>query len=196
MSKSIMSLLVVGVALLAILLVGCSDEPSPTPSVRTVPSPTSTTEPTAAPEPTNTPTLTPTATPTVTPTDIPTPEPTAPASGGSASPRLTLEEFGAWCSKFEEMAFPETYGEAVKFMEMVYTEGDSLNPPEVLEEYWQTYLEGLKIVRTVLSQYPEDDSVDFTVLFADSNYQATVSAQEAIEDGLPSEARLHVSGCF
>ena len=29
MSKSIISLLVVGVALLAILLVGCSDEPSP-----------------------------------------------------------------------------------------------------------------------------------------------------------------------
>ena len=32
MSKSIISLLVGGVALLAILLVGCSDEPSPTPS--------------------------------------------------------------------------------------------------------------------------------------------------------------------
>ena len=96
MSKSIISLLVVGVALLAILLAGCSDEPSPTPSVRTVLSPTSTTEPTVAPEPTNTPTLRPTATPTVTPTDTPTPEPTptptmAPTQAPTATPIPTPE---------------------------------------------------------------------------------------------------------
>ena len=59
---------------LAILLVGCSDEPSPAPSIRTVPSPTSTTETTVAPEPTPTPTPTsaPTNTPTPAPTDTPT----------------------------------------------------------------------------------------------------------------------------
>ena len=54
MSKSIISLLVGGVALLAVLLVGCSDEPSPTPTATTVPSPTPT--PTATPTPTDTPT--------------------------------------------------------------------------------------------------------------------------------------------
>ena len=85
MSKSIISLLIGGVALLAVLLVGCSDEPSPTPTATTVPSPTFTATPPAAPvptamptsTPTDTPTPTPTATPTPTPTDTPTPTPTA-----------------------------------------------------------------------------------------------------------------------
>lgn len=121
-----------------------------------------------------------------------------PTSEGSVSPRLTLEEFGAWCSKFEEMAEPETetYGEAVKFIEDIFDEAEGLNPPEVLEEYWQVYLEGFRIVRTVFSRHPDGDSVDISVLFGDSDYQANSSAQNAIEDGLPSGVRLHISDCF
>ena len=140
------------------------------------------------------------ATPTSQRAESPSPT-TKPASGESASPRrLTLEEFGAWCSKFEEMDFPGTYGESAKFMERIIEEGEGLSPPEVLEEYLQAYLEGSEAVHTVLSRYPEDDAVDddhFTeALFGDSDYQASVSAQEAIEEGLPSEVYVHVSDCF
>ena len=73
MSKSIMNLLVVGVALLTGLLAGCFDEPSPTPPAITVPSPTFTATPSAAPVPTDIPTATPTAVPMPTPTATPTP---------------------------------------------------------------------------------------------------------------------------
>ena len=101
--KPTMNLLVVAAALLAILLVGCSDDAAPTPI--TTPTPTATPMPTATatPEPTSTPTAAPTltsrptATPaptqTATPASLPTPtsehtpstpEPTAPAT---ATPR-------------------------------------------------------------------------------------------------------------
>ena len=53
MSKSIaLSLVGAGAVLLAILLTGCSDEPSPTPSARDGPSPTVTAQPGVTPEPT------------------------------------------------------------------------------------------------------------------------------------------------
>ena len=74
MHKPAIVLLVIAIALLAILLVGCSDEPTPTPTA------TSTPEPTAA--------LTPT------PTATPTPEPTAaltPTSAQSDSDRDVLD---------------------------------------------------------------------------------------------------------
>ena len=77
MSKSIScSVLLAGVMLLAILLAGCSSEPTPT-SVAT---------PIDTPAPTSTATLIPTATPTPPPTSTPTPRPTAtptPAQSGS-----------------------------------------------------------------------------------------------------------------
>ena len=89
MSKSIARGLVgAGAILLAILLTGCSDEPSPTPSAGDGPPPTVTAQPGVTPEPTpasttapaNTPTPEPTATPTATstlePTATPTPTPT------------------------------------------------------------------------------------------------------------------------
>ena len=67
MSKPIARGLVgAGAILLAILLTGCSDEPSPTPSPTNTPTP----------EPTPAPTLAPTHTPTPEPTPTPTPEPT------------------------------------------------------------------------------------------------------------------------
>ena len=62
MHKPAMSLPVVAAGLLAILLIGCSDETSPTPITTPTPSPV----PTATPEPT--------ATPSPVPTPIPTPQ--------------------------------------------------------------------------------------------------------------------------
>ena len=63
MSKSIIGLLV-STAVLASLLTGCSDDPSPAPSAKILPS--STAIPTSVPTATPTATLTPTATPTST----------------------------------------------------------------------------------------------------------------------------------
>ena len=60
MYKPAVGLLVVAAALLAILLAGCSDEPTPTP----------------IPTPTNTPSSAPTSTATAAPTDAPAPTPT------------------------------------------------------------------------------------------------------------------------
>ena len=86
MSKSIVIGLVGASAiLLAILLTGCTDAPSPTPSARAVPSPTVTAQPGVTPEPTpasttaptHTPTPEPTPASTTAPTHTPTPEPTA-----------------------------------------------------------------------------------------------------------------------
>ena len=52
MSKSIaLGLVGAGAVLLATLLTGCTDAPSPTPSARAVPSPTVTAQPGVTPEP-------------------------------------------------------------------------------------------------------------------------------------------------
>ena len=86
MSNSIVSsVLLAGAILLAVLLTGCSDEPSPAPSAKILPGstatptsvPTATATATLTPDPTSMPTPTPTATPTATPTPEPTPTPTA-----------------------------------------------------------------------------------------------------------------------
>ena len=80
MSKSIASsVLLAGAILLAILLPGCSDEPTPSPVAKILPSTTATmtSVPTATPTQTAMPTATPTPVPTATPTATPTPEPTA-----------------------------------------------------------------------------------------------------------------------
>ena len=60
--------------LFAVVLVGCSDDPSPAPMDTTISSPTSTTAPAISNTPTSAPTSTATAAPT--PTATPTPEPT------------------------------------------------------------------------------------------------------------------------
>ena len=87
MSKSVARLLYAGTVLIAVLLTGCtflqtSNRQTPVaetvaPVAKTVPSPTSTSEPTVAPLPTTTSTPQPTVTPTSTPTYTPTSEPTA-----------------------------------------------------------------------------------------------------------------------
>ena len=83
MSKSITSsVLLAGAILLAILLPGCSDEPTPSPVAKVLPSATATVIPIPTPSATLTPTLTHTSTPTATPTFVPT-------SGSTAAPEPT-----------------------------------------------------------------------------------------------------------
>ena len=67
MSKFIIGGLVISMTTVFMLLAGCSDDPSPTPTATPTPEPTAT----PTPEPTATPTLTPTATPTPTPANSP-----------------------------------------------------------------------------------------------------------------------------
>ncbi len=83
MSKSIASsVLLAGAILLAILLPGCSDEPTPSPVAKVLPSATATTTfvPTATATQTGTPTPTRLATPIATPSPVPTATPTRTAT--------------------------------------------------------------------------------------------------------------------
>ena len=79
MNRPAMNLLVIATALLAIFLIGCSDDTAPTPTATPTPEPTST--------PTATPTLTPVPTATPTSTSTATPEPTA---NPTTAPTVTL----------------------------------------------------------------------------------------------------------
>ena len=99
MSKSIARGLVgAGAILLAILLAGCTGEPSPTPLARAVPSPTVTAQPGVTPEPT--------PTPTMAPTHTSTPEPTP------AAATLSLYEYLTQCAPPEqELADAATFGD-------------------------------------------------------------------------------------
>ena len=96
MSKFIIGGLVISMAAVFMLLAGCSDDPSPTPTTTPTPEPSATPAPeptpTPRPEPTPTPTPEPTATPTPTPTATPTPTPTAtPTPEPAATPAPTPE---------------------------------------------------------------------------------------------------------
>ena len=84
MSKFMIGGLVISMATVFMLLAGCSDDPSPTPTATLTPEPTATPEP----EPTATPTPTPTATPTPEPaaTPTPTPEGARPPAPGPSEP--------------------------------------------------------------------------------------------------------------
>ena len=107
MHRPAMSLLVIAAALLAIFVVGCSDDTTPAatatptatatltpvPTPTSVPTATSTPQPTPTPMPTSTPTPvpTPTSTPTPTPTSTPTPIPDPSIESFTAIP-LTIED--------------------------------------------------------------------------------------------------------
>ena len=84
MSRFIIGGLIISMTIVFMLLAGCSDDPSPTPTATPTPEPTATT----TPEPTVTPTPTQTAKPTPIPAATPTPEPTA-AATGTPSPEPT-----------------------------------------------------------------------------------------------------------
>ena len=147
MSKSIISLLVGGVALLAILLVGCSDEPSPTPSAEAVPSPTVTAQPGVTPEPT--------PTPTMAPTNTPTPEPTP------AAATLSLYEYLTQCAPTEqELADDATYGDVSVLAAELIQRLEAMVPPADLVEWHHLYIELFRTVQAMYDRFPKDDVID------------------------------------
>ncbi len=90
----------------------------------------------------------------------------------------------------------ETWGEAASFMGMIYDEGVALKPPRVLEEYWRTYLEGIRAIQRLVSSYPKDEPVDDDRIEGEAEYTAWVSRLDAIKEGLPQEVRRHIYFCF
>ena len=144
MSKSIISLLVGGVALLAILLVGCSDEPSPTPSAEAVPSPTVTAQPGVTPEPT--------PTPTTAPTNTPTPEPTP------ATATLSLDEYLTLCAPRDlELADDATYGDLSSVLAALADRFEALTPPAQLSEWQLLHIEAYRAAQAGVDTQPKDD---------------------------------------
>ena len=121
-------------------------------------------------------------------------------------PRLTLEEYEAWCSKLDDTDPPETWGEAVDIIETFHGEGVGLNPPEVLQEYAHTHLELLELLIALYSRFPEDDPLDIELLNilmeSQDEFRAIAASIEALDDeldaikgDLPSEVRSHLFGC-
>ena len=176
MSKAIISLLVGSVALLAILLVGCSDEPSPTPSAEAVPSPTVTAQPGVTQEPTptptmaptNTPTPEPTPTPTTAPTNTPTPEPTptpttAPTNTPTPEPTpatatLSLDEYLTLCAPTgPELADDATYGDFSSVLAAQADRFEALTPPAQLSEWHLLHIEAYRAAQAGVDTQPKDD---------------------------------------
>ena len=156
MSKSIaLGLVGASAILLAILLAGCSDEPSPTPSARAVPSPTVTAQPGVTPEPTPTPTMAPTNTPTPVPTPAPlartVPNPTSTAT-------LSLDEYLTLCAPTDiDLADDATFGD---FSSLSAAEADrleALTPPAQLSEWHLLNIEAYRIAQAGFDTQPKDD---------------------------------------
>ena len=129
MSKSTASsVLLAGAILLAMLLPGCSDEPTPSPVAKVLPSATATTTsvPTATPTQTVTPTATPTPVPTATPTATPAPIPT-PTAIPTATP-VTFTEPGI----YNDNVF------VLPISEDIVVDGVAIPLP--LEEYYEAIL--------------------------------------------------------
>ena len=161
MPKSIVFGLVgAGAILLAILLTGCSDTPSPTPSAEAVPSPTVTAQPGVTPEPTptptmaptNTPTPEPTPTPTTAPTNTPTPEPTP------ATATLSLDEYLTLCAPTgPELADDATYGDFSSVLAAQADRFEALTPPAQLSEWHLLHIEAYRAAQAGVDTQPKDD---------------------------------------
>ena len=150
MPKSIARGLVgAGAILLAILLTGCSDEPSPTPSAEAVPSPTVTAQPGVTPEPT--------PTPTMAPTNTPTPEPTPTAAAAT----LSLYEYLTQCAPPEqELADAATYGDVSVLAAELIQRLEAMVPPADLVEWHHLYIELFRTGQAMFDRFPKDDVID------------------------------------
>ena len=136
-----------GAILLAILLTGCSDTPSPTPSAEAVPSPTVTAQPGVTPEPT--------PTPTMAPTNTPTPEPTP------AAATLSLYEYLTQCAPPEqELADDATYGDVSVLAAELIQRLEAMVPPADLVEWHHLYIELFRTVQAMYDRFPKDDVID------------------------------------
>ena len=146
-----------GAILLAILLTGCSDTPSPTPSAEAVPSPTVTAQPGVTPEPTPTPTVAPTHTPTPVPPPAAFPVPVPPPAAAT----LSLYEYLTQCAPPEqELADDAAYGD---FSSLFAAEADRLEamvPPADLVEWHHLYIELFRTVQAMFNRFPKDDVID------------------------------------
>ena len=134
-----------GAILLAILLTGCSDTPSPTPSAEAVPSPTVTAQPGVTPEPT----------PTMAPTNTPTPEPTP------AAATLSLYEYLTQCAPPEqELADAATYGDVSVLAAELIQRLEAMVPPADLVEWHHLYIELFRTGQAMYDRFPKDDVID------------------------------------
>ena len=158
MSKSIARGLVgAGAILLAILLTGCTDSPSPTPSARAVPTPTM--APTQAPTATLIPAAAPTPTPTIAPTNTPTPEPTP------ATAALPLGVYLTLCAPTEqELPDDATYGDLSSELAAAADRFGALTPPAQLSEWHLLNIENFRTMQAVFDTYPKDDVIDLANL--------------------------------
>ena len=163
MSKSIaLGLVGAGAILLAILLTGCTDEPSPTPSARAVPSPTVTAQPGVTPEPT--PTLPPwlrqtrrrrsrRLRPPSAPTNTPTPEPT-PATADLTPWRvpdaLRPDRYRTWRMTL-------TYGDLSSVLAAQADRLEALTPPAQLSEWHLLNIEAYRTAQAGVDTQPKDD---------------------------------------
>ena len=190
-----MVVLGLGVMLFAIVLTGCSDEPSPAPTVAAVSSPAST----ATSTPTNTPTsdASPTATPTAAPTATPTRTPTATATPEPAA--LSLDEYLVYCASFDEGPEPETYGDISAAIQKGIDEMSAIVPPAEVAEWHHATLTFTEEFKASLDLFPKDDEIDFLVFFALLASLEEQQAKEAeIVSRMPDDVRQRMveAGCI
>ena len=134
-----------GAILLAILLTGCSDTPSPTPSAEAVPSPTVTAQPGVTPEPT----------PAAAAQPGVTPEPTP------AAATLSLYEYLTQCAPPEqELADDAAYGDVSVLAAELIQRLEAMVPPADLVEWHHLYIELFRTVQAMYDRFPKDDVID------------------------------------
>ncbi len=208
MSKSMVSLLLVSIALLVVLMTACSDEP--------VPSPEPTSTPTLAPAPTATPTAGPTATatPTAGPTATATPAagPTATAVSTQApdntpipvvtSGTLSLDEYLLLCSAVESQEeldeVTTTYGEFSAVMEEGIEMLSSAVPPAEVADWHNVFLEVMTTLKGLVDAQPEDKEIGFEILVIFLGLQEFEEEVAEAVNALPDETRRRMieAGCI
>ncbi|MYD35426.1 MAG: hypothetical protein F4X20_00140 [Dehalococcoidia bacterium] len=169
MSERIL-LSVLGATLFALLLTGCSDEPSSTPAATPIPTVAPTVASTNTPTSisTSAPTPVPAAASTTAPTvaSEPTPLPTVAAVDPAVDEYLTQLD----CASSEESVDLDeedvTYGDFSALIEEQIAQLEALVPPAELTAFHQSVLEPLQALKDVSDQQPQDAEVDFEVIFA------------------------------
>ena len=134
-----------GAVLLAILLTGCSDEPSPTPSVGDGPPPTVTPAPTPAS--------------TLAPANTLTPAPTP------ATATLPLGAYLTLCaSTVQDLEDDATFGDLSSQLAAEAHIFEALTPPVQLSEWHLLYVESIRKIQAIADIQPSDEVMDFSSL--------------------------------
>ena len=202
MSKSIaLGLVGAGAVLLAILLTGCTDAPSPTPSARAVPSPTVTAQFGVTPEPTpasttaptHTPTPEPTPTPTSAPTHTPTPEPTP------ATVTLPLGVYLTLCAPRDlGLADDLTFGDFSSELAAEADRFEALTPPAQLSEWHLLNIAAYRTAQALVDIQPKDDIADFAGSFLIAVELAFIEELREAAARAPEDVRQQMieAGCI